>query len=165
VIELNEEIEKKAFFAKAHAKAQEALKDHLDQKDLLLLVCQALYDAVPYYDWVGFYLIGPDQSDLLHLGPYVGKPTEHVKIPFGQGVCGQVALSKETLVIDDVQKEDNYLSCSIEVCSEIVVPLVKEGIFLGELDIDSHKKNAFCKQDQQFLEKISLQLSKVLNQV
>jgi GAF domain-containing protein len=95
------------------------------------------------------------------LGPYLGAPTEHVKIAFGQGICGQAAERKETFVVQDVSKETNYLSCSIKVKAEIVVPIFKDEKIVGELDIDSHTANPFTEEDKTYLEKICEELKKI----
>jgi len=89
-----------------------------------------------------------------NLGPYIGKPTEHTKIPFGRGICGQAADRKETFIVQDVSKESNYLSCSPLVKSEIVVPIIKNNKVLGELDIDSHVIEPLTKEDIRFLEDV-----------
>jgi len=115
-------------------------------------ICSLLNRSLSGYDWVGFYLVAPDQEKMLRLGPYVGSPTDHVLIPFGMGICGQAAESLNTFVVPDVSKENNYLACSLTVKSEIVVPLIYDGVFLGELDIDSHIIDRFQDDDQQLLE-------------
>ncbi|MCX7944578.1 MAG: GAF domain-containing protein [Deltaproteobacteria bacterium] len=115
-------------------------------------ICRILKENIPYYNWVGFYL--SDGKESLILDEYVGEPTIHTKIKYGVGICGQVALTKKTLIVPDVAKEENYLSCSIKVKSEIVVPIFKNGEFIGELDIDSHLLDAFSKEDKEFLENI-----------
>ncbi len=125
-------------------------------------ICDMLKSMVPEYDWVGFYLVDRENKRELVLGPYVGDATDHVRIPFGQGICGQAAEREETFVVDDVSKESNYLSCSINVKSEIVVPILKEGEIIGELDIDSHKLSAFTDEDESFLAKVAEQAAKAL---
>ncbi len=118
----------------------------------LQAVCNLLKEQVPYYDWVGFYLA--EGENMLVLGPFAGEPTEHVRIPFGKGVCGQAAAQRKTVVVQDVAKEQNYLACSLQVKSEIVVPLLRDGLVLGELDIDSHTLAAFSEAEQRFLEEV-----------
>ena len=125
-----------------------------DREDILQKICDLLYDEIPTYDWVGFYMVDPDADRQLVLGPYVGEPTDHTRIPFGKGICGQAADTKKTFVINDVSEETNYLSCSPEVNAEIVVPLIKDGEVLGELDIDSHSKNSLTDKDRKVLEEI-----------
>jgi GAF domain-containing protein len=98
-----------------------------NRDDKLSAVCKLLADNISHYDWVGFYLTEESGKNELVLGPFVGKPTEHVRIPFGKGICGQAAERKVTFVVQDVSKEDNYLSCSPDVRSEIVVPILKDG--------------------------------------
>ena len=87
-------------------------------------ICKLLKDNISYYNWVGFYLVDNSNNELI-LGPYEGEPTEHTKIKFGQGICGQAADKEETFIVQDVSKETNYLSCNINVKSEIVVPIFK----------------------------------------
>lgn len=113
-----------------------------------------LEENVPAFDWVGFYLVDPEAERELVLGPYVGEETEHTRIPFGTGICGQAADTHETFVVQDVSEADNYLACSIHVQSEVVVPIMKKGEFVAELDIDSHTKNAITKEHQEMLEEI-----------
>lgn len=126
----------------------------LGRDEKLFAVCSLLGDFVPAFDWVGFYLPDPKADRELVLGPFVGKPTEHVRIAFGRGICGQVAESEETLIVQDVGQEGNYLACSPEVKAEIVVPLFKQGQFAGELDIDSEQTAPFDDEDRTFLEKV-----------
>ncbi|MCP4229634.1 MAG: GAF domain-containing protein [bacterium] len=115
-------------------------------------ICDVLKAEIPHYDWVGFYIVSGPQ--MLSLGPYAGASTDHAEIPFGRGICGQVAESEETFLIQDVSKEDNYLSCSVNVKSEIVVPIFKDGEFVAQLDIDSHTVAPFTDADKGFLEGI-----------
>ena len=95
-----------------------------------------LKDAIPTYSWVGIYLVDGDE---LVLGPFLGKPSPHTRIPLGQGICGAAATSEETIIVDDVNADPRYLACSIETRSEIVVPIIHNGRVLGEVDIDSDR--------------------------
>jgi len=121
----------------------------------LLGVCNLLKEEVEHYDWVGFYLVSDANPAELVLGPYAGASTDHTSIPFGQGVCGQCAEREETIVVQDVSKESNYLSCSIHVQSEIVVPVMRDGTFVGEIDIDSHEVAPFTDADSAVLERVA----------
>jgi|26BtaG_2_1085354.scaffolds.fasta_scaffold00012_34 GAF domain-containing protein len=123
-------------------------------------VCQLLHNEVSHYNWVGFYFKNGDKEEL-KLGPYVGAPTDHVIIPFGVGICGQVAVSNETFVVPDVTAQDNYLSCSIETKSEIVVPILKNGENIGQIDIDSHEINPFTQNDEDLLNHICKKVSEM----
>lgn len=118
-------------------------------------ICALLEKHIPHYDWVGFYLVDPARERELVLGPFVGAPTEHTRIAFGQGICGQAADTEMTFVIQDVSQETNYLSCSPHVKSEIVVPIFKDGVVVGEIDIDSHALAPFTKADNAFLEQVA----------
>jgi len=147
-------MEKKKIFDALLKKIKEIVKTKIDSKEKLLKICELLKDNVPYYNWVGFY-IADDKKKELYLGPYVGEPTEHLRIPYGRGICGQAAERKETFVVQDVSKETNYLSCSVKVKSEIVVPVFKGDKVVAEIDIDSHKISPFTKEDQEFLEQVA----------
>src|SRR6056297_3428094 len=121
----------------------------------MLQICRVLKEQVIHYDWVGFYLVDPDKERELLLGPFVGAPTDHVRIHFGEGICGQAAEKEVSFIVQDVNLETNYLSCSPEVKSEILSPIFKNGKVVGEIDIDSHTVNPFNHEDQLFLEKIA----------
>ena len=123
-----------------------------DRTARLTAVCEAL-SRLPGYDWVGFYFPDADARTLV-LGPYVGEKTEHDRIPYGKGLCGQVAVSLKTYISPDVLAEDNYIACNADVRSEIVVPILDEGLFVGELDIDSNVPDRFDEHEQYLLEEI-----------
>src|SRR5690606_10400880 len=141
------------------------IDDIIHHKDVLLeeklvQICHVLNDNVDYYDWVGFYFVNGDKPELL-LGPYVGESTEHTVIPFGKGICGQVAVSNETFIVPDVSAQDNYIACSITVKSEIVVPLFVNGKNIGQIDIDSNVLDAFSERDERFLEFVNAEIAKL----
>ncbi len=127
----------------------------------LQAICDLLRAKVAYYDWVGFYFRNGDRDEL-KLGPYSGDPTEHTLIPFGKGICGQVAISGRNFVVPDVSSQDNYIACSLTVRAEIVVPLFLDGRNVGQIDIDSHQINPFTPADERFLEHINAQIGHVL---
>ncbi len=133
-------------------RVREIVEKTIDTNDKLLGVCKLLKNNIPHYDWVGFYLV--KTKGKLSLGPFIGEPTEHVEILFGKGVCGQAAETKMAFIVDDVTKEENYLSCSPKVKSEIVVPILKNGEVIGELDIDSHAPATFTKEHKKLLEDV-----------
>lgn len=120
-------------------------------------VVNFLYENFDHYSWVGIYII--KGYDLI-LGPWKGKQaTEHTRIPIGAGICGSAAASGKTEIISDVNADNRYLACFVSTKSEIVVPIKKEKKILGEIDIDSDEKDAFKKEDKEFLEKIADMLS------
>ncbi|TVQ40605.1 MAG: GAF domain-containing protein [Spirochaetaceae bacterium] len=127
-------------------------------------MCDYLRQRVSRYDWVGFYVAVPGERTLV-LGPFSGQPTEHLRIAFGQGVCGQAADREQTVIVQDVAAEKNYLSCSVHVKSEIVVPVFFEGRLIGELDIDSHSAEAFNDHDRALLERLAADGSGLVLQV
>ena len=132
-----------------------------DRDEKLLAICELLKGEVSYYDWVGFYFVDPEVKTELVLGPYAGEPTEHKRISFGEGICGQAAERKETFIVQDVSKETNYLACSPSVKSEIVAPLKKDGEIIGEIDIDSNNLAPFTEEDRWFLEDICMVISRL----
>ena len=123
-------------------------------------ICQLLNENVAHYNWVGFYFAN-HENKTLHLGPYVGAPTDHTVIPFGKGICGQVAESNSNFVVPDVAAQDNYIACSFTVKSEIVVPLFVNGINIGQIDIDSHVLDPFTNEDEHFLEFVNAEIAKL----
>lgn len=149
-------------FSLLATKIDHILENESDKEMKLQMLCKLLKKNVPYYNWVGFYLVEKEKRNELLLGPFEGDHTEHVKILFGKGICGQAAELKETFLVQDVSKERNYLSCSNKVKSEIVVPILKNKEVIGELDIDSHSLSPFSKEDRVFLEKVASMASRVL---
>jgi GAF domain-containing protein len=124
-------------------------------------VCNLLRENVPYYDWVGFYFRNGEKEEL-KLGPFAGAPTDHTIIPFGKGICGQVAVSNQNFVVPDVKAQDNYIACSLTVRSEIVIPLFKNGVNIGQIDIDSNTIDPFTREDEEFLEFVNAEVAKIL---
>ena len=117
-------------------------------------ICEHLQQNIDHYDWVGFYFHHQAKPKLI-LKAFAGEPTEHVEIPFGKGICGQVAESNANFRVDDVNDQENYIACNIETKSELVVPLFVDGQNIGQIDIDSHQKNAFSAEDEELLRKIN----------
>ena len=122
-------------------------------------VVRLLKDAMPAYTWVGIYVLDGDE---LVLGPFLGKPSPHTRIPLGRGICGAAATEKATIVVDDVNADPRYLACSIETKSEIVVPIMQDGTVFGEIDIDSDRPAAFTDDDRQLLERVAAVLAENL---
>ena len=114
-------------------------------------VCELLKTSITYYDWVGFYFKNGEKEEL-KIGPYAGATTDHTIIPFGKGICGQVAVSNKNFVVADVSSQDNYIACSLSVKSEIVIPLFVNNVNIGQLDIDSNTIDPFTHEDERFLE-------------
>ena len=125
------------------------LKENLEFK--LQQICDLLESEVSYYDWVGFYFKNGDKEEL-KLAQFTGEETEHTIIPFGKGICGQVAVSNKNFVVQDVAEQENYISCGWKVKSEIVIPIFVNGKNIGQIDIDSHTANIFSSEDEELLE-------------
>ena len=97
-------------------------------------------------------MLDPSDPQTLVLGAFNGEPTPHIRIPVSEGICGAAVASGETVVVDDVNADPRYLSCSIRTKSEIVVPIRAHGKVVGEIDIDSHTPAAFTHADRSFIE-------------
>src|SRR5262249_54069998 len=109
-------------------------------------IIEIIPQRLPYYNWTGFYMLDPGDSEMLILGPFRGAPTEHVRIPVSQGICGAAVAQNDTVIVDDVHSDPRYLACSLDTRSEIVVPIRVNGMVVGEIDIDSHDLAAFSAQ-------------------
>ena len=140
-------------------RAIEIIDSNQSREEKLQQICELLAREVDVFDWTGFYLASETEKNMLELGPFVGEPTNHLKIPYGKGICGQAAETLDTFVVQDVNQADNYLACSIHVQSEIVVPIMKGDKFVGELDIDSHTKDAITPELRELCEGICKNIS------
>lgn len=136
-------------------------QNNLSVDERLLKICETLEANIDYYNWVGFYFKNGDKDEL-KLGPYVGEPTNHTIIPFGKGICGQVAINNQNFIVPDVASEDNYIACNITVKAEIVIPIFVNGENIGQIDIDSNTADPFTKPDERLLEFVCLEVSKLL---
>lgn len=119
-------------------------------------VVERLKTQLPHYTWVGIYLL---EGDELVLGPFLGKPSPHTRIPLNRGICGAAASEKATIIVDDVNADPRYLACSLETRSEIVVPIMRGDEVLGEIDIDSDRPAAFGEADRALLEAVAAALA------
>jgi GAF domain-containing protein len=109
-------------------------------------------------------MLDPADDSVLVLGPFHGAPTDHVRIPVSEGICGAAVARGETVIVDDVSLDPRYLSCSIETKSEIVVPIHAHGKITGEIDIDSHEPQSFGEEDREFLEECAVVFGKFVEQ-
>ncbi len=110
-------------------------------EDLLKAAVEGLHESDPRFHWTGIYELFPD--NVLRLGPFVGAPTDHVFIGVGRGVCGTAVAEKRNINVPDVRLVGNYLACSTETRSELVVLIRREGKIFAQIDIDSHLVGAF----------------------
>ncbi len=137
-------------------KISAAVEREEDPTRAMETVVRILAADVPHYNWVGIYLL---EGNELVLGPFVGKPSPHTRIPLGRGICGAAASEKATIVVDDVNADPRYLACSLETRSEIVVPIMDGNEVLGEIDIDSDRLAAFGPADRHLLERAAAVLA------
>jgi GAF domain-containing protein len=142
-------------------KVDSILSEQTNLEEKLQAICNLLESEISYYDWVGFYFKNGDKDEL-KLAQYTGEETEHTIIPFGKGICGQVAVSNENFVVQDVSKQDNYISCGWKVKSEIVIPIFVNEENIGQIDIDSHTANVFTKEDEELLVFVCKKVAEIL---
>ena len=141
--------------AAAQAPGAESLMQH---------VCELINAGLPGYDWVGFYMLDPQDANTLVLGPYVGAATEHTRIPVSEGICGAAVAQAATVIVNDVRSDPRYISCSIETQSEIVAPIYAACKIVGEIDIDSHEPARFVHEDKAFVEDCAALVGKWLEE-
>ncbi len=137
------------------ARAREAITQAATPDEAMQAAVALLKERADY-SWVGIYLL--DGNELV-LGPYLGKPSPHTRIPLGRGICGAAATEKATIIVDDVNADPRYLACSVETKSEIVAPIMLDGVVLGEIDIDSDKHAAFGAVDKKLVEAVAAMLA------
>lgn len=109
-------------------------------------------DSLETYNWSGIYRL---EGDTLVLDAYVGAATDHTHIPVGRGVCGTAVAENANQVIEDVRELTNYLACSTQTRSEIVVLIRRDEQILGQIDIDGHTVGAFDATDEAMLESLA----------
>ena len=133
-----------------------AIERASDAHGAMQAAVERLKAELPHYTWVGIYLL---EGQELVLGPFLGKPSPHTRIPLNRGICGAAASQQQTIIVDDVNSDPRYLACSLETKSEIVVPIMRDGQVLGEIDIDSDRPAAFGTHDRVLLEKVAQALA------
>ena len=129
-------------YARSNAKAE----------TIMAYIAKRLHEKLTRYNWVGFYIVDPNDAGFLIVGPYAGSFTPNVRIPLNTGLCGAAATSKQTIVVQDVSRDPRYLAGSSMVKSEIVVPIFVNKKLAGELDIESYFGDSFPKSECDFVE-------------
>ncbi|MDA0327741.1 MAG: GAF domain-containing protein [Gemmatimonadetes bacterium] len=124
----------------------QVMRDDGHLSDALLRKAVRSLSVDERFEWTGVYLLGAENELWLH--NYIGEPTEHAKIPVGTGVCGRAVAERRNLNIKDVSKEENYLACSPDIQSELVVLIRAGDDIFGQIDIDSEQKAAFTDDDE-----------------
>jgi len=121
-------------------------------ESLMDSIAKRLHEKMTRYNWTGFYLVDPTDSNYLLVGPYAGSFSPNVRIPLDRGLCGAAASSGQVVVVQDVSKDPRYLAGSNLVKSEIVVPIYAKKKLAAELDIESYFADTFNKSEQEFVE-------------
>lgn len=143
------------------AAIDDVIREERNSQRVMARIVEILKREVPHYSWVGIYLLDGEE---LVLGPFLGKPSPHTRIPIGSGICGAAARERETIIVDDVNADSRYLACSLETKSEIVVPIMSGSRVLGEIDIDSDQPAAFGPEDRRLLESVAALLVPALEE-
>ena len=115
-----------------------------------------LLSGLDGYDWCGIYTL---QGSMLHLDVFVGTPTDHTQIAIGVGVCGTAVAEDRNQVVEDVRLAENYLACSLDTRSEIVVLIRRHGAIVGQIDIDGHRVGTFGAEDELYLDELATLLA------
>lgn len=149
--------EKKQLYAQLVLQVKSMIKEVDNHEGVLANVTALLHDTLPYFFWVGFYIVRNGQ---LELGPFQG-PVACYTISKGKGVCGTAWEKEETIIVPDVEQFPGHIACSSKSRSEIVVPIRKNGDIVAVLDIDNTGLNTFSEEDKEGLEKISEIVSKL----
>ncbi len=129
---------------------------------LMERISKRLHEKMTRYNWVGFYLVDPADSNYLIVGPFVGSFTPNARIPLSNGLCGAAATTGKVVVVQDVTKDPRYLAGTTLVKSEIVVPIYVNKKLAAELDIESYFVDTFTKEEQEFVEACAALLAKYL---
>jgi L-methionine (R)-S-oxide reductase len=119
---------------------------------LMEKITKRLHEKMTRYNWVGFYLVDPADSNYLIVGPFTGSFTPNARFPVNVGLCGAAASSGQVVVVHDVTADPRYLAGSSLVKSEIVVPIFANKKLAAELDIESYFSDTFSKIEQEFIE-------------
>ncbi|HET9888274.1 MAG TPA: GAF domain-containing protein [bacterium] len=144
------------------AKLEKMIQDGADFDSILEVAVRELHETNPRFNWTGIYELFDDQ--VLRLGPFVGAPTDHVFIGVGRGVCGSAVAEKRNMNIPDVRRESNYLACSAETRSELVVLIRTGDVIHAQIDIDSHQVGAFDEDAVTDVQRVADVLARAYNQ-
>ncbi len=134
---------------------EEARESGTSRDELLRAAVREIEEGEDHFDWVGIYLL--EDGDELVLHNYIGRPTDHDRIPVGEGVCGEAVAEGRDINVPDVRDRENYLACSTETRSELVV-LIRDGDdgeIHGQVDLDSDEPDAFDERDERAIRVIA----------
>ncbi|MFB6241044.1 MAG: GAF domain-containing protein [Gemmatimonadota bacterium] len=134
---------------------EESRRDGASRDEILRSAVREIEEAEDHFDWVGIYLLEDDDTLVLH--NYIGRPTDHDRIPVGEGVCGEAVAEGRDINVPDVEERENYLACSVETRSELVVLLRdgEDGQIHGQIDLDSDEPAAFDERDRRELRAVA----------
>ncbi|MGN6514264.1 MAG: GAF domain-containing protein [Rhizomicrobium sp.] len=142
---------KREIFHDLALQARGLFKDERDAIANAANLASLIFTSLDDLNWAGFYFL---KGGMLVLGPFQGRPA-CVRIEMGRGVCGTAAAKRQTLVVDDVEKFPGHIACDVASRSEIVIPLVRDGLVIGVLDIDAPVAARFDAEDREGLETLA----------
>src|SRR6266704_5950765 len=149
----------KVSYDEVAARLEKIIHSGSQRKPITDFVCRELR-KIPHYTWVGIYNV--DGSELV-LASWSGpSATLHIRIPLGQGICSAAVAEKAAVIVPDVNDDPRYLQCFINTRAEMVVPILRDGAPIAEIDIDSDQLNAFTPTDQEFVEWVAAELVRIL---
>ena len=142
-------------YAEVEAEILAVLDGEPNRTARMATVASMLADAFPVFFWTGFYVVDETKPVELVVGPYQGT-LGCLRIPFGRGVCGAAAKTRQTQVVEDVHAFPGHIACDSASNSELVVPLVDaDGALVGVFDLDSPEPARFDVEDQRGLEAVA----------
>lgn len=144
-------MEKTDIYEQVTKETLSVLEGEANQTARMSTIACLLHQAFENHIWTGFYMVDPDKPQELVVGPYQGT-LGCLRIPFGKGVCGAAAATRQTQVVEDVHAFPGHIACDSRSESEIVVPVLAGDEVIAVLDIDSNEKATFDETDQRFLE-------------
>lgn len=145
---------KKSLYAEAEKELLSITEGETNITALMATVSCVLSEKFDYYFWTGFYVVDPQKENELVVGPYQGT-LGCLRIPFGRGVCGTAAASRETQLVADVHAFPGHIACDSRSNSEIVVPVInRDGQLIAVLDVDSVEYGSFDETDRVSLESL-----------
>ena len=149
----------KVSYDEVAARLEKIIHSGSQRKPITDFVCRELR-KIPHYTCVGIYNV--DESELV-LASWAGpSATLHLRIPIGEGICSAAVAEKGTVIVPDVNEDPRYLQCFINTRAEMVVPILRDGAAIAEIDIDSDQLNAFTPTDQEFVEWVAQELVRIL---
>lgn len=138
-------------YRQLHDAALALVRDEPDTVANMANLAALLWDFLPDLNWAGFYRMVDGE---LVLGPFMGRPA-CIRIPLGKGVCGVAAQNGESQLVEDVHAFPGHIACDFVTNSELVVPVIRDGVVIAVIDLDSPSRARFDDEDQAGIEALA----------